>query len=151
MEILPVSTSNNIAVGDLRDPIWIKLVSIGYGFGPVYELTTHSYGESITYVLEDPILQAGNPVKEVLTNCTYLITSRSSRNRRLFYGGGSLLQLTSYGKISNGKLLLMGQSGGEVPCQKRHQTDIFPKVSASFVVIEEDWSRIDDELLFGPV
>ncbi|GJT25528.1 hypothetical protein Tco_0895465 [Tanacetum coccineum] len=31
-----------IAVGDLREPIWIKLVSSGYRFGPVYELTTQS-------------------------------------------------------------------------------------------------------------
>ncbi|GJY97285.1 hypothetical protein Tco_0514195 [Tanacetum coccineum] len=42
MEILPVSTSNSTAVGDLCDPIWIKLVSTGYRFGPVYELTTQS-------------------------------------------------------------------------------------------------------------
>ncbi|GJR71790.1 hypothetical protein Tco_0084155 [Tanacetum coccineum] len=32
MEILPVLTSNSNAVGDLRDPIWIKLVSTGYRF-----------------------------------------------------------------------------------------------------------------------
>ncbi|GJX76049.1 hypothetical protein Tco_0322860 [Tanacetum coccineum] len=42
MEILPVSTLNSTAVGDLREPIWIKLVSTGYRFGPVYELTTQS-------------------------------------------------------------------------------------------------------------
>ncbi|GJW41708.1 putative reverse transcriptase domain-containing protein [Tanacetum coccineum] len=42
MEIRPMSTSNTIAVGDLRDPIWIKLVSTGYRFGLVYELTTQS-------------------------------------------------------------------------------------------------------------
>ncbi|GJT46683.1 hypothetical protein Tco_0955398 [Tanacetum coccineum] len=54
-------------VGDLRDPIWIKLVSTGYRFGPVYELTTQSIGiRAIRYrevvlfqptgysILEDP-------------------------------------------------------------------------------------------------
>ncbi|GJW17077.1 hypothetical protein Tco_0024513 [Tanacetum coccineum] len=44
------------AVGDLRDPIWIKLVSTGYRFGLVYELTTQSYGESDASTLEDPTL-----------------------------------------------------------------------------------------------
>ncbi|GJT94450.1 retrovirus-related pol polyprotein from transposon TNT 1-94 [Tanacetum coccineum] len=42
MEILLVSTSNSTAVGDLWDPIWIKLVTTGYRFGPVYELTTQT-------------------------------------------------------------------------------------------------------------
>nr|GEU46526.1 UBN2 domain-containing protein [Tanacetum cinerariifolium] len=42
MEVLPVSTSNSTMVGDLRDPIWIKLVSTGYRFGAVYELMTQS-------------------------------------------------------------------------------------------------------------
>ncbi|GJY25248.1 hypothetical protein Tco_0399974 [Tanacetum coccineum] len=56
MEILSVSTTNSTALGDLCDPIWIKPVSIGYLFGPVYELTTQS----------DPTLQARNPVKEIL-------------------------------------------------------------------------------------
>ncbi|GJU24863.1 hypothetical protein Tco_1163484 [Tanacetum coccineum] len=68
MEILPVSTSNSTVVGDLCDPIWIKLVTIGYRFGPVYELTTQSYGESDALALEDLKLQDGNPVKEILPN-----------------------------------------------------------------------------------
>ncbi|GKD86800.1 hypothetical protein Tco_1357954, partial [Tanacetum coccineum] len=42
MEILPESTSNSSAVGDLRDSIRIKLVSTGYQFGPVNELMTQS-------------------------------------------------------------------------------------------------------------
>ncbi|GJW07204.1 hypothetical protein Tco_1569627 [Tanacetum coccineum] len=42
MEILPVLTSNSTAVGDLCDPKLIKLVTTGYRFGPVYELTTQS-------------------------------------------------------------------------------------------------------------
>ncbi|GJR48700.1 hypothetical protein Tco_1316803 [Tanacetum coccineum] len=70
-EILPghnVSTSNSTVVGDLCDPIWIKLVTIGYRFGPVYELTTQSYGESDALALEDLKLQDGNPVKEILPN-----------------------------------------------------------------------------------
>ncbi|GKG63166.1 hypothetical protein Tco_0638813, partial [Tanacetum coccineum] len=29
-------------VGDLRDPIWIKLVTTGYRFGPANELMTQS-------------------------------------------------------------------------------------------------------------
>ncbi|GKE90713.1 hypothetical protein Tco_1571808, partial [Tanacetum coccineum] len=66
MEILPVSTSNNTTVGDLRDPIWNKLVLTGYQFGPVYELTTQSYDESNTYVLERFNTIAGNPVKKIL-------------------------------------------------------------------------------------
>ncbi|GJV51358.1 hypothetical protein Tco_1447099 [Tanacetum coccineum] len=36
------STSNSSAVGDLQDSIWIEFVTIGYRFGPLYELLTQS-------------------------------------------------------------------------------------------------------------
>nr|GEU54984.1 hypothetical protein [Tanacetum cinerariifolium] len=45
-----VSTSNNTVVGDLCDPIWIELVSTGYRFGQVYELTTQSAREQASMV-----------------------------------------------------------------------------------------------------
>ncbi|GKC97383.1 hypothetical protein Tco_1167658 [Tanacetum coccineum] len=53
-----MSTSNNTAVGDLPDSIWIKLVI------PV--MRTCKHGESNTSVLEDLMLHARNPVKEIL-------------------------------------------------------------------------------------
>ncbi|GJU98241.1 hypothetical protein Tco_1327512 [Tanacetum coccineum] len=42
MEILLEPTSNKLLVGDLRDPMWIKLVITGYRFGQVNELITQS-------------------------------------------------------------------------------------------------------------
>nr|GEV57602.1 hypothetical protein [Tanacetum cinerariifolium] len=41
---LEVSASNSTAIGDLCDPIWIKLVTTGYRFGLVNELTTQLVG-----------------------------------------------------------------------------------------------------------
>ncbi|GJV23848.1 hypothetical protein Tco_1376543 [Tanacetum coccineum] len=60
MEILPVSTLNNITVANLCDPIWIKLMSTGYRFGPVYELMTQLFSK-----LEEENLREDNDVAEI--------------------------------------------------------------------------------------
>ncbi|GKG54655.1 hypothetical protein Tco_0560310, partial [Tanacetum coccineum] len=43
MEILLEPASNKLLVGDLRDSLRIKLVTTGYRFGPVNELTVDEF------------------------------------------------------------------------------------------------------------
>ncbi|GJR34994.1 hypothetical protein Tco_1210678 [Tanacetum coccineum] len=59
MEILLVSSSNSTAVGDLRDSIWIKLVSTGYRIWSSIRID-----DSISQI--DLTLTDRNPVKEAL-------------------------------------------------------------------------------------